>query len=369
MSTFTKPIITDAIEWYNQVFKLTDLYRDMENVTEGSPWHRERSVAAHTDMVFANGISLASNNNVDKKVSLYILMSCAFHDVGKVAAKTTKFKESRGKYLSFNGHELISARLWEDYAVTNFDYLVARFGFTLDDIFHISWLIQNHLWHSVKPSSLVGTIREQNLLVPFISLLLADQMGRISDDYNNNVKQTVDYTNTVAHLVDTTEYVIGDDVYKPTMYLPIAVSGSGKSTFARGLDPSVEIYSWDQLRLDWYGEPYEKAFHSSTKDKKFSTKAQKVLFDILKSGNDVYIDNMNHTRKARKWLVSAARANGYRVEAIMFPVTMKMVINRQKSRSDKTLPEDLVRNMYLQLSVPNLVDEVDSIVIHPGNVE
>jgi hypothetical protein len=181
-----KDLQTQFITWYFNEFHLTDLYQTMTETVEGSPHHREANVGIHTDMVVAQYISTA-NEDWDNKVLLGAL-ACAFHDVGKPAAckkNGIKFKPERGNYLSFGGHEILSARMWEDFAVREWERLM-EFGLDVKDIYHVGWMIEHHLpWGVKKPekrNAIAQTIYEADLVEVFIGLLIADTWGRISDD-------------------------------------------------------------------------------------------------------------------------------------------------------------------------------------------
>ena len=120
------------LSWYHNTFKDTSLFRDMEAMTEGSPYHRERNVGIHTDMVVAQYLLAA------EKCDTYDLglLVCIFHDVGKPSSVVHKHNEERGYYKSFPGHEWKSARMWEDYVTTNWDTFV-RMGLTVTDIYRV----------------------------------------------------------------------------------------------------------------------------------------------------------------------------------------------------------------------------------------
>jgi len=181
-----KDLRTEFTTWYFNEFHLTDLYYDMVETVEGSPYHREVTVGTHTDMVVAQYLGYNSVS-WDKKALLGAL-ACAFHDVGKPTAckkNGIKFKPERGNYLSFGGHELFSSRMWEDFAVTEWERL-EEFGLVEEDIYKVGWMIEHHLpWGVKKPEkrkAIAQTLHETGLRRAFIDLLLADTWGRISDD-------------------------------------------------------------------------------------------------------------------------------------------------------------------------------------------
>ena len=137
------------ITWYNQVFKVSYLYEAMEQTVEGSPWHRERNVGVHTDMVVSQYLT---RSDIFDKIGA---LACAFHDVGKPNSMTQKFREDRGTYNAFNGHEQVSARLWEQYAVANWKTLVETFGLVSHDIYKIAVLIEHHVPWGMRDNATV----------------------------------------------------------------------------------------------------------------------------------------------------------------------------------------------------------------------
>lgn len=179
-------MINDFILWYNDEFKRTRMYSDMANCCEGSPYHREHSVAVHTDMVVMEFLAYLSDRERWTKEVVLGLFAAAFHDVGKPHDRKEKFREDRGTYYSFGGHELTSARLWEDYAVTNWSMLRDRFEFEAIDIYKVGILVEQHKPWDLKDTSKLEalnlTMMMLNLDNTFTSLVQADAYGRMSDD-------------------------------------------------------------------------------------------------------------------------------------------------------------------------------------------
>ena len=175
------------LSWYDN-FKHTDLFLSMEAISENSPWHREATVGIHTEMVVSEYIASADLYHSDQcridpiwdRTTYLGAIACAFHDVGKPGARTAKFSEARGNYFSYPGHELMSARLFEDYAAQRPN------DFGSDDIYKICWMIEHHMPWDVKDKTkrenMAKTVRELDILDVFTRVLFADQYGRISDD-------------------------------------------------------------------------------------------------------------------------------------------------------------------------------------------
>ena len=115
----------------------------MSNTCEDSSWHREENVFVHTRMVverFKKGIEYKTySNHSEFTEDICMFFACAFHDVGKPVAReipeNKKFRDDGSVYYRFTGHEKISARMWEDFAVRNMNML-AQLGLTAWECFY-----------------------------------------------------------------------------------------------------------------------------------------------------------------------------------------------------------------------------------------
>lgn len=379
------------IRWYfNEFADIDPLHVKMSKFSEDSPWHRERTIAVHTNMVVGEYLSRVRakfGENEWSDADLYGAFACAFHDVGKPAARTEAYKPERGTYYRYGGHELISARLWEDWAVRNWKFLEEEFGLTSHGIYATGWLIENHLpWDVKKPEKrrqlALGVKHAVRDPERFINVVQADTWGRISDDATEKRQKTEDWCNGFRHLFKEvkeeykTRYVNPD---APIMYMPIAASGSGKSTLlnSESMDCVLDCdnvegellhFSLDKLRHDWYdADDYRNAFALACDDSDFKNKANKVFADMVKTGNSIYLDNINISKKRRANYIRQAHKYGYMVYAILLPVELQTVLDRQDTRGDKMVPLDVVKNHYMGLSLPSL-GEVDRIIVYSGNL-
>jgi hypothetical protein len=178
-----------------QGLKTLPPFRRMATTVEDSPWHREANVLVHTDMVMDKYVKLMdgrlspSDLGDEKWTRLMYLggIAAAFHDVGKPAAETKQYSETRGEYRRYGGHELLSARMFEDYAVQRFPM------FSAQEIVMVSWMIEHHLFWNADTKKQENLARTLNTFGPmgvdvYTCLLLADQYGRISDDPDKNAK-------------------------------------------------------------------------------------------------------------------------------------------------------------------------------------
>jgi len=356
------------ITWYYNIFQIDDLYARMSEVSEASKWHRERTVATHTDMVVAQYIALSDAEWTSN--TLAGAFACAFHDVGKPSCRVEKWKEERGTYWAYSGHEQASARLWEDYIARNWKVLSELFELTVDSIYVIGWLVENHRpWGTKKEAKLnqlAYTVNEYISFNVFKNVLMADNWGRIGDTQEENQAESMKW-------IDAFEARCANVDWQPTesdkaLLILIGASGSGKSTFTNNnIDSTYVRYSLDELRIRWYSNDYNEAFKLSCEDKKFNGKAQREYIDLLKSGVSVVVDNTNVSAKRRAFYINEARRHGYQVGAVIFPIDLDTVINRQTTRTDKTVPNDAVTRQYKGISYPSL-GETDIVIIYDGNL-
>ncbi len=359
------------IAFYNNVLRSTEMFKKMNDTFEGSPWHREKSVRVHTDMVVNNYILISKETN--PHMWLVGALACAFHDVGKPKAEEHLFSEERGNYRRYAGHEMISSRIWENWAVTNWPTLSALFPeLTQRAIIQVGWIIQHHLPFSLKDktkvSRLIATASNLVTRQTFVDCLLADCRGRISDDHDVKLANTTEWTEVFLNADDSWHPHDSDKV----CHVLIGASGSGKSTFVSTLrDDQIEqgrgeliVHSMDALRHELYGDDYATAFRMSTEDKQFKSKVQQHFMDAIKRGVDVVVDNTNTSVKSRGFYVLEAAKKGYQIRAVMFPVALETVIARQSTRPDKTVPNEAVIRQYDNLQLP-FYGEFDYILMMP----
>lgn len=169
-------------------FRKTDIWKAMANTREGSPWHRENSVAVHTQMLLDWYKDNFFNSRNDQQRMLSMVAS-VFHDVGKPSAQIKKHSEERGDYNAYHGHEQVSARMWVDYAMSNLEMVKETLRFDLSDISNIALMLEHHVPFALKDKKKRSALKGAFLTRmgeaghrAYLDFLLADQHGRISDD-------------------------------------------------------------------------------------------------------------------------------------------------------------------------------------------
>jgi len=152
---------------------------------------------------------------------------------------------------------------------------------------------------------------------------------------------------------------------QPTLFVPISPSGGGKSTLYQKLktqNPDLLVFSLDILRHEFYDpSDYAAAWRASNEDPQFKQRANDRFLELIKTGKDIYVDNTSLTPKRRRFYLNAARQHGYKTIAYVFDVDLPTLIARQKTRSDKSVPEEAVRQQYKSLVGPQ-AGEFDQVV-------
>lgn len=164
-------------------------------------------------------------------------------------------------------------------------------------------------------------------------------------------------------------------------YLMVGVSGCGKSSIVEKIvehhaGESISVFSLDICRLTMFHKNtntdldkivYADAFaycneHQDDFNKMVSLMWNNALayFDI------VIVDNTNLTRKSRARWVNDLRSKGFQIAGIEVFTPLQVVINRQASRGDKSVPESVVRSMFMTQRELLLGSEVDALVVVNG---
>jgi len=374
-------------------FKGTRLWQDMASTCENSPWHRESSVAVHTEMIFDHYFKNFAPHRTERQQALTFL-TILFHDTGKPKAAKTKTTEERGTYTSFGGHEQISARIWEDYAVENWNKwkkLKSTFNLYDRDIYLVSWIIENHLPHNLETAGqrLCDQLNSYmfdngDLACVYYDQIVSDQAGRIADNQEKNMEDVLEFVENVKTLTtrydERTQEVFLRSV-APRIALLVGASGSGKSTYSDKLvKDGYQYFSLDASRIQYAKENgvkgsnpidvYARAFAYCDKHRgPFRHYADRQFSDLIDARADIIIDNTNVNWKARENYIRAARDAGYIVTCAMFPITRKTLMERQKARKDKTVPMVAVMDQYNRVSMPWIGNECDIIDVQMTNVD
>ena len=223
--------LTSFVEHFK---KTSPLWAAMAKTKEDSPWHREESVAIHTEMVCYEFNKRVGEFHgqflIDDDTYVITYLSLLFHDTGKPPCKVVKFKPERGHYDAFHGHEQYSARLWEDYYVTN--YKLFKDWLSVEEAYKVMWMIENHLPYDYmgndKKMDYLRTAMEFNLgksAIGFGYHLLGDTYGRISDDSETKRAKTESFVEMMNSANVNPPRQVEDNA--PTLSILVGASGSG----------------------------------------------------------------------------------------------------------------------------------------------
>lgn len=357
-------------------FKSTTLWQAMASTKENSPFHREDSVAIHTEMTINHYLDNFYAFRSDKE-RLLTLLSLAFHDTGKPGAKEEKFSEARGNYNSFAGHEKVSARIAEDFIVTNWKTIQGYFpDFTEFDFYRVIWMIENHKPWDIKDKEKLQDLRNTihaifgDMSNSFYDHLASDAGGRISDSQDQTYRGL-----EWAKSLDAIAPNLMDPSGTAQVVLLVGASGSGKSTYRAKLE-NFKAHSLDDLRIQLFASKsgksdfsYDEAWgYANEHNQDFNSLVNKDYMALLKSGDNIVVDNTNLSRKARRFYATEAKRKGYKVTAVWTPVSRATVKARQQTRADKTVADTIVETQYNALSIPSLGSEVHELVINTSNL-
>jgi predicted kinase len=352
------------------------IWTNMSKTTEASPYHRETSVAIHTEMVLDEFAKMDDMPNSD-----IIKLALLFHDTGKPVSKRTKFKEERGNYFSFAGHEQQSARIFENFYAENYANLFKSW-LSPTDAYKVMWLIENHLPFNLNMEKLKTVLVRfmPELEHGFYAHVMADTLGRISDDYAIRDKKATEFVELMRIAEPMPKFILKDNA--PTLRILIGASGSGKSTYVKDcLTQGYAHYSYDDIRVllaksksavfgNTPAKIYSEAWNYCDKHRsEFGHFADVEYIKLIKDYRDIVVDNTNVTKKHRIKFTAEARKRGYRIEAVVFPISEAALLARANLRTDKEVPDDVVLSQYNRIHLPWVGTEVDSLIVRDNNLQ
>lgn len=379
-------------EQIEQILKASDIWNTMLSVKEDSPWHRENNVAEHTRMVL-NWYTENLASGRDEYCQFLTKTALLFHDTGKPQARTPVEKDGV-THFRYPGHELISARIFENFVVV---HNLLETVIDVSDFRRIKWLIENHLPYGITNSKGLTAVKfdlnaqnpahtvDGTLQRVFLDVLLSDAHGRISDNHAEKLQNVDDWIEKfIAQPVELKERAKIN--YEKAMILGVGVSGSGKTTGFEKLiyqftkdDNSYEILSLDIYRHDFFekengrpAETYRAAYlFCLANEKEFIKYWQAKSTAAIKNGKDrIIIDNTNLSRRARRFWIHNAHNHGYKVVALEFINSVAELKARQLTRGDKQLRAKDIDTQYFTQSCVGIGREVEElyVIYQPQNV-
>ena len=350
--------------------KCTTMFTSMAQTVEDSHWHREANVQVHTDMVVDEYIKSFADGHEWSEADMLGALACAFHDVGKPAAEITKAREDGSEYRQYGGHDQISARLFEDWAVTNTNMSATQ-------IATVVWMVEYHMpWSLKKAHKRDGLIRTAlffDVVDQYKRFLWADQRGRISDDAEKKHAEVaewfVGFDKDVERLRQTQRTWLEHEQKPPAtggrdFLMLIGTSGSGKSTIRDSMTQCTPaIFCMDDIRLEMYKpKPYGEAFYQSTIDPNFSPVVDKKFAELINSDAASVVSDNTNIKKSRRWsnIVDAVKAKRFPI-AMYFTSSIAGLAERQEHRGDKKVPYDAVRRQFMSTQIPSLAEFEDMV--------
>lgn len=174
-------------------------------------------------------------------------------------------------------------------------------------------------------------------------------------------------------------------------FIIAGVSGSGKSTFVNKLVASelfigkkIFHFSLDKCRYSLYEknvgssleegvDNYAKCFAYANDNASAFNQEVNDQWNLALKHEVVIVDNTNLTKKSRNRWTTEARSKWFTVYGVQVFAPLQTVINRQKSRGDKSVPESVIRTMYMSQQEMLVGTEVDMLfnidgTVHTSNI-
>ena len=314
------------------------IYKDPSKVLKVNPYHMENDTYTHTFMVY----------NQIKELNPMMEFLTLYHDIGKPLMRYYNNEKNR---VSFFAHDIASAYIAIGKAKKYFNDKEV-----IDICKHITW--HQTLYSELPLEEIFDTNPEY-----LTDLNYCDDGGRILE-----VKKQNEYV-----LPDMTYGKDDVDNSKPTLYIPIGIPGSGKSTLMNEYtkdiistdDTLMEIACKDHFHLGrslTYNEAYKKL--SNKKVNWVGVAKNKLQYFMKLEKKDVTFDATNLSHKGRKSLYNIAKQNGYNVVNVM---VWRNFDDCLKSRStvDKTITLNVYKEMFKRFTYPrsSTYDRLDHVLI------
>ncbi len=165
-------------------------------------------------------------------------------------------------------------------------------------------------------------------------------------------------------------------------YILIGPSGSGKSTYTKQFTDDAQIdacvFSLDACRLSFLGaekfnltreesiEHYKAAFNYANANSKEFDSYVAAQWKKAMEHNVVIVDNTNLSRKSRARWIADLRKKKFTIVCVEFLVSLNTILERQATRQDKSIPVEIVRQMYFRQEAALVGSECDSVVVVYG---
>lgn len=292
---------------------LIDTIEHWKEIPHDTPYHKE-TIGDHIFMV-ANQL---------KDSNLYL--AGLLHDIGK------PFVKNGGRYTGHN-----SIGIWLARSFLNQEN-------ALDMLYYI-WLHMSY--HRKEKASFEWVNLPPDIYKNLKKLCKADAIGTISENDKKKTYQDINLYEYKFHTFNTN---------KPICYIMWGLPGVGKSTYIKNNMTNLPIVSRDDIieeigKGDNYIEKYKHIDHKLV---------DKIFWNQIKSQkNDFIIDITSNTKKLMRRIINNIKGK-FNIKFIMILSDIFTVIERNKNRTGKNIPENVIWDKAVKTSLPpyHLVDRI-----------
>lgn len=137
----------------------------------------------------------------------------------------------------------------------------------------------------------------------------------------------------------------------------VGIVGSGKSTHVSKLqaETGATVISPDEIRKELTGDMSDQSRNGDIFN-------NIVPLRIVRAGGDIIYDATNYNRKNRKGILTIAKANGYRVVALVMQTPFDECRRRNAARSERVVPDFVLDRMTSGYEAPDKnIERIDEI--------
>lgn len=143
------------------------------------------------------------------------------------------------------------------------------------------------------------------------------------------------------------------------VYMLIGVPGVGKSTWSKTKANAI-VLSSDEIRTELFNKELNGVQDQVSHQLVFSEMFSR-LKDSFQTNQDIIYDATNLNRRKRKHLYTEIkRLSNYEVVAVVFLKPLKTILEQNKNRKN-VVPEEVVKQKYINLQVPKIGLDCDYI--------
>lgn len=144
----------------------------------------------------------------------------------------------------------------------------------------------------------------------------------------------------------------------PILAVMVGISGSGKSTFSKGLKTSLnaELVETDAIRFELTGSSEDQ-----TQNARVFGVAKRRIDNILSHGKNAVIDATSVSVRDRKDWIDIAKKNNAEVRAYFIDTPVDVAKQRNRKRERK-VPEEVIDRQASRLQSPTKTEGFDSVI-------